>query len=256
MLFAVNLAAIAAAMIVVWLLSLARRDASIVDVFWGLGFALVALVSHAYGDGAPARQNLINVLTIVWGLRLAIYLLWRNWGQGEDYRYRAMRARHGERFPFVSLYLVFGLQGVLMWIVSLPIQVAQGSPTPHHLTWLDAAGAGVWAFGLAFESIGDWQLARFRAEAANRGKVMDRGLWRYTRHPNYFGDAVVWWGFFLIALSTPNGWWSAVGPLLMTFLLLRVSGVALLERGLKRRKPDYQAYVERTSAFIPWPPRR
>jgi steroid 5-alpha reductase family enzyme len=254
-LFAINLAAIAAAMIVVWLLSLARRDVSIVDVFWGLGFVLVALVSHACGEGAVARKNLITILTIAWGLRLAIYLLWRNWDQEEDYRYRAMRARYGERFPLVSLYLVFGLQGALMWIVSLPIQVAQSSPTPEHLTWLDVTGALLWAVGLGFEAIGDWQLSRFRADAANRGKVMDRGLWRYTRHPNYFGDAVVWWGFFLVALATPRGWWSAVGPLLMTFLLLRVSGVALLERGLKRRKPDYQAYVDRTSAFIPWPPR-
>jgi steroid 5-alpha reductase family enzyme len=254
-LFAINLAAIAAAMIVVWLLSLARRDVSIVDVFWGLGFVLVALVSHACGEGAVARKNLITILTIAWGLRLAIYLLWRNWDQEEDYRYRAMRARYGERFPLVSLYLVFGLQGALMWIVSLPIQVAQSSPTPEHLTWLDVTGALLWAVGLGFEAIGDWQLSRFRADAANRGKVMDRGLWRYTRHPNYFGDAVVWWGLFLIALATPHGWWSAVGPLLMTFLLLRVSGVALLERGLKRRKPDYQAYVDRTSAFIPWPPR-
>jgi steroid 5-alpha reductase family enzyme len=256
MLLAINLAAIAVAMLVVWLVSLARRDASIVDVFWGLGFALVALVSNAFGDGAAARKTLVTVLVSAWGIRLAGYLLWRNWRQEEDYRYRAMRARHGERFPIVSLYLVFGLQGALIWIVSLPLQLAQMAPTPPHLTWLDAAGATLWAVGFGYEALGDWQLARFRAEPTNRGKVMDRGLWRYTRHPNYFGDAVLWWGFFLIALATPHGWASVVGPLLMTILLLRVSGVALLERGLKRRKPDYQAYIERTSAFIPWPPRK
>jgi steroid 5-alpha reductase family enzyme len=253
---AINLAVIAAAMLALWVVSLVRRDASIVDVFWGLGFALVAVVSHACGEGAPARKTLVTVLALAWGVRLAAHLLWRNWGQGEDYRYRAMRARHGDRFAIVSLYLVFGLQGVLMWIVSLPLQVAQIAPGPDHLTWLDAAGAALWAVGFGCEALGDWQLARFRAEAANRGKVMDRGLWRYTRHPNYFGDAVVWWGFFLIALSTPAGWWSALGPIVMTFFLLRVSGVALLERGLERRKPEYQAYVERTSAFFPWPPKR
>jgi steroid 5-alpha reductase family enzyme len=255
-LFAINLAAIAAAMIVVWLLSLARRDVSIVDVFWGLGFVLVALVSHACGEGAVARKNLITILTIAWGLRLAIYLLWRNWDQEEDYRYRAMRARYGERFPLVSLYLVFGLQGALMWIVSLPIQVAQSSPTPEHLTWLDVTGALLWAVGLGFEAIGDWQLSRFRADAANRGKVMDRGLWRYTRHPNYFGDFLVWWGFGAIALAGPLGAFALVGPALMSVLLLRVSGVAMLERTIGRRRPGYREYQLRTNAFFPGPPRR
>jgi steroid 5-alpha reductase family enzyme len=255
MVFIANLAAIAGAMVLLWLVSIALRDASIVDVFWGLGFALVAIVSNAVGDGNPQRKTLITILALAWGIRLAAYLAWRNWGQGEDYRYRAMRAHHGERFPFVSLYLVFGLQGVLMWIVSLPLQVAQAAAGPP-LSWLDAIGAALWAVGLGFEAVGDWQLARFRSDPANRGKVMDQGLWHYTRHPNYFGDAVAWWGLFLIALATPRGWLSAPGPALMTFLLLRISGVALLERSLKRRKPEYQAYIERTSAFFPWPPAR
>jgi steroid 5-alpha reductase family enzyme len=255
MLLALTLAAVAAAMLAVWLLSIVRRDASIVDVFWGLGFVLVALLSYAAGDGYPPRKTLITALAFLWGVRLAAYLLWRNWGQGEDYRYRAMRARHGERFAAVSLYLVFGLQGALLWIVSLPLQLAQMAPDPARLTWLDAAGIALWCVGFAFEAVGDWQLARFRAEPANRGKVMDRGLWRYTRHPNYFGDAVLWWGFFLIALSAEGGAWSFPGPLLMTFLLRRVSGVTLLERGLKRSKPEYRTYADRTSAFFPWPPK-
>lgn len=254
--FAASLAAIAVGMLLLWLVSVRLRDASIVDIFWGLGFALVAVVAHATGGGAPARKTLVTALAVVWGVRLAAHLAWRNWGQGEDYRYRAMRARHGDRFPLVSLYLVFGLQGVLMWIVSLPLQIAQASPVPPHLTWLDAAGAALWAVGFAFEAVGDRQLARFRSDPANAGRVMDSGLWRYTRHPNYFGDAVLWWGFFLVALPTPHGWWAAVGPAVMTFLLLRVSGVAMLERSLKRRKPRYQDYIERTSAFFPWPPRR
>lgn len=249
-------AAVTALMLGVWLLSVWRRDASIVDVFWGLGFVLVAWLSYALGGGYPARKLLVCVLATVWGTRLAVYLLWRNWGQGEDYRYRAMRARYGGRFPIVSLYLVFGLQGVLMWLVSLPLQVTQIAPQPAHLTALDAAAATLWATGMFFEAVGDWQLARFKADPVNRGRVMDRGLWRYTRHPNYFGDALVWWALFLTAAATPGGIWVVFSPVIMTALLLRVSGVPLLERKLVKTRPQYAEYARHTSAFIPWFPRR
>ena len=239
-----------------WLLSLWLRDASIVDVFWGLGFVGVAAVSlaHAEADGAPRRWLLPSMVSL-WGLRLAAYLLWRNAGRGEDPRYRAMRRHWGARFWWVSLFTVFALQGVLLWIVSLPVQLgvlAPGGP----LGALDALGLLLFAVGLLFETVGDWQLARFRADPANAGRVMDRGLWRFTRHPNYFGDACVWWGIFGVSLATPYGAWTVVGPALMTFLLLRVSGVPMLERSIRRRRPGYEAYARRTSAFLPRPPRR
>jgi steroid 5-alpha reductase family enzyme len=254
--FLATVAVTAGLMLGVWLLSVMRRDASIVDVFWGLGFVVIAWTAGTLGAGYRQRQLLICTLVSVWGLRLALYLLWRNWGAPEDYRYRAMRARYGDRFTWVSLYLVFGLQGVLMWVVSVPLQVAQLSPLPDRLTWLDGAGVVLWATGLGFEAVGDWQLARFKADPQSRGLVMDRGLWAYTRHPNYFGDAMVWWGYFCIALATPHGLWTILGPALMTFLLMRVSGVALLERKLVKTRPAYAEYTRRTSAFFPWFPRR
>jgi steroid 5-alpha reductase family enzyme len=176
-------------------------------------------------------------------------------GKGEDPRYQAMRKRHGARFPLVSLGTVFILQAVVMWIVSLPVQAAQVAPFPETLQWLDFAGLGVWSVGLFFEAVGDAQLARFKANAENAGKVMDRGLWRYTRHPNYFGDFMVWWGIYFVALSTTTAWWTIIGPALMSFFLMRVSGVPLLEKSLRANRPGYDAYIARTSAFFPRPPR-
>ena len=245
----------AVAMLALWVVSLVLRDASIVDVWWGPGFVLIAATAFIVGEGGdPGRRVLVLALTAAWGLRLGGYLLWRNWGTGEDPRYQAMRRHFGKRFPLVSLATVFALQGVLMWFVSLPVQVAQASGGP--LGALDAAGALVFAVGLAFESVGDLQLARFKADPANAGRVMDRGLWRYTRHPNYFGDCLAWWGLFTIALATPAGIYTVLSPVAMTFLLLRVSGVALLERSIGKRRPEYAAYQARTSAFLPRPPRR
>jgi steroid 5-alpha reductase family enzyme len=246
---------VALLMIAVWLTSLWKRDASIVDVVWGPGFAGIALVAFAVSDGSDARRILVTALVLAWGLRLGGYLLWRNWGTPEDFRYQAMRRHWGARFGWVSLVTVFALQGVLMWIVSLPIQIAQVAAEPAQLGALDALGAGLCFVGLFFETVGDAQLARFKADPANAGKVMDRGLWRYTRHPNYFGDCVVWWGLFAIALSVPGGIWGIVGPIVMTILLRRVSGVTLLERSLVKRRPGYAEYVARTNAFVPGPPR-
>ncbi len=247
---------VAAAVITLWVVSLLARDASIVDIFWGFGFVLVAWTGYWVAEGADSRRLLLALLVTVWGLRLTVYLAWRNLGKGEDYRYVAMRRRWGRRFPLVSLGTVFLLQGTLMWVVSLPVQAGQTAATPSSLIWLDLLGAAFWLTGLFFETVGDAQLARFKADPANAGKIMDRGLWRYTRHPNYFGDFMVWWGLYLIALATGEAWWSIVGPIVMSVLLMRVSGVGLLERALKTRRPGYAQYVATTSAFFPRPPRR
>lgn len=246
---------VAALMLATWLLSLALKNASIVDIAWGLGFVAVAWAVRARVDGVETRQNLLVVLTSIWGLRLGTYLFIRNHSKGEDYRYRAMRKHWGPRFPIISLLTVFTLQGALMFVVSLGVQLGQAATSPDLgvLAWI---GAAVWAVGLAFEAIGDWQLARFKKDPANAGQVMDRGLWRYTRHPNYFGDACVWWGIALVAAETGLGRWGLLGAAVMTVLLLRVSGVALLEKSLSKRKPGYAEYVARTSAFVPLPPKR
>jgi len=247
---------IAVAMLTLWSLGLALADVSIVDVFWGLGFAMVANYVRATAAGFAPRALLVTVLVTAWGVRLGAYLLWRNWGGGEDYRYQAMRRHYGARFWLISLAVVFGLQGVLMWIVSLPVQLAVASPTPAALGALDVLGTVLVLIGLAFETVGDLQLARFKRDPANEGRVMNRGLWRYTRHPNYFGDTVVWWGLFCFALTTPSHAWTAVGPIVMTYLLTRLSGVPLLEKKLAKTRAGYPEYVASTSSFIPWPPRR
>lgn len=239
----------------VWLVSLVRRDASVIDVFWGLGFVLLAWLYRAQAPVESPRQTVVPVLVTIWGLRLALYILWRNWGEGEDYRYAAMREKWGSAFPLVSLPVVFWLQGVLFWLVGMPLLQVQLSPQPAGWTALDSLGAALFAVGLVFEAVGDLQLARFKADPANQGKVLDRGLWRYTRHPNYFGDAALWWGFACFALATHGSLWTLISPLLMTFLIVKVSGVALLEKGLGDTKPKYRDYVRRTRAFFPWPPR-
>lgn len=254
-LFLRTAALVGIAMFSVWLLSLVLRDVSIVDIAWGLGFVLIGWASYLSVGQGSGRGLLITVLVSIWGLRLGGYLLWRNWGSGEDYRYVAMRERLGNAFPWVSLVTVFGLQGVVMWFVSLPVQLGQISAQPEQWQLLDALGAGVWLAGFGFETIGDYQLARFKADPSNAGRVMDRGLWGLTRHPNYFGDFLVWWGLFLVALGTPLGLWSLIGPIVMSFFLIRVSGVAMLERTISRRRPGYAEYVARTPAFFPriWP---
>jgi len=253
--FQANALAVAGCMIALWLLSLALRDASIVDIFWGLGFVVIAAISFMWTyDGSSGRHVLVASMTGIWGLRLAGYLFWRNAGHGEDPRYVAMRRHHGTRFWWVSLFTVFGLQGVLMLIVSLPVQLALIAPGGP-LGLLDLLGLVLWSVGMVFEAVGDAQLARFRADPANAGEVLDGGLWRYTRHPNYFGDFCVWWGIFTVALSTPYGFASLPGPIVMSFFLMRVSGVPMLERTIHKRRPGYALYADRTSAFFPRPPR-
>ena len=243
-------------MLATWLLSLALRNASIVDVVWGLGFASIGLLTSLCAQGAPARRALVGALAAIWGLRLAGYLFWRNAGKPEDFRYQAMRRAWGPRFPLISLFTVFGLQGALMFLISLPLQVVPTAAEPAELGVFDALGVALWLAGMAFESLGDFQLARFKANPANAGRVLDTGLWRYTRHPNYFGDCLVWWGFYALALAVPGGSWTVVSPIAMTILLRRVSGVTLLERSLAKRKPGYAEYMARTPPFVPGPPRR
>lgn len=242
-------------MTLLWLLSLAIKDASIVDSFWGAGFVVSAWVYFAASpQGLAERKWLLVALTTLWGLRLSGYIFLRNRGKGEDFRYQAWRQEHGARWWWRSFLQVFLLQGLLMWIISIPLLAAQHYSTSS-LNAADYLAVLVWLVGFIFEAGGDWQLSRFKANPANKGKVLDRGVWRYTRHPNYFGDAAQWWGFYLLALAA-GGWWTVYSPLLMTFLLLRVSGVTLLEKSLVDTKPQYREYIETTSAFLPWLPRR
>ena len=252
--FLVTLGVAAGLMALLWLLSLPLRNASIVDIFWGLGFAVIAWTSHAFAGDRSPRAWLVCVLVTVWGARLAVHLARRNIGHGEDYRYRQMRETHGARFPLVSLGTVFLLQAVLMWLVSWPVQAVHVTGTVVPIGVMDGIGVALWAVGLTFEAVADAELAAFRRRADSKGRVLDRGLWRYSRHPNYFGDFLVWWGFGAIAVAA-GAWWAIAGSLLMTVLLLKVSGVALLESTIAERRPAYRAYAARTSAFFPWPPR-
>ncbi|MEY4366146.1 MAG: hypothetical protein RLZZ305_1490 [Actinomycetota bacterium] len=247
--------AIVALMLTTWVVSVMIKNASIVDIVWGLGFVVVAWTVRLTVEGDTTRQNLLVVLVTLWGLRLALYLAKRNIGHGEDFRYVLMRRKHGARFPVVSLYSVFAFQGALMWVVSLPVQLGQaddGAPVGP----LAVVGAFTWVVGFLFESVGDAQLARFKKEPANAGKVMDRGLWSLTRHPNYFGDAVQWWGIGIVAAEAGTAALGLIGPVVMTFLLTRVSGVPMLEHSMAKRRPGYEDYVRRTSAFLPRPPRK
>ncbi|MEE4379488.1 MAG: DUF1295 domain-containing protein [Candidatus Competibacteraceae bacterium] len=247
-----GLAAALAAAALVWLISLRKDDVGIVDSLWSLLFLLAAVSYVATASDPGPRTVLILTLVAVWAIRLSGYITWRNWGEPEDARYQEIRRNNEPNFALKSLYIVFGLQGLLAWIISLPLLVAVVSQAP--LNVLDYCGITLWLIGLVFEAGGDYQLARFKADPANRGQVMDRGLWRYTRHPNYFGDFCIWWGYYLIALAA-GGWWSVLAPVLMTFLLLRVSGVALLEKDITERRPAYRDYIARTNAFFPAFPR-
>ena len=236
-----------------WLVSLRARDVSLVDRLWGPAFALLAVCYTATAPHAGPRSLALALLTTVWGGRLGLHIHRRNRGHAEDPRYAAMRARAPRTFPWMSLVTVFLLQAALAWVIALPLWgIAQGAAA---LGPLDAVALMVWLVGFVFEVVGDAQLAAFKRDPAQRGRIMDRGLWAWSRHPNYFGDACVWWGVALFAIAARAPWWTLVGPALMTFLLTRVSGVAMLETGMRGR-PGWDAYAARTSAFLPWPPRR
>ncbi len=240
-------------MVALWLVSLKLRDVSIVDPYWGTGFVLVSWLAFALSQTTSTRMLLLCSLVTIWGLRLSAYLLWRKMHHGEDHRYVSMREHHGKRFWWVSLVTVFLLQGLILWLISLPVLLSANGAPSSPWSLLDGLGVLLWSVGIYFEAVGDWQLARFKAEPSNRGRVMNQGLWRYTRHPNYFGDFCVWWGIYLIAVG--NGvWWTIFSPLLMTMLLMRISGVSLLESTIEERRPEYAAYKASTSPFFPWPP--
>jgi steroid 5-alpha reductase family enzyme len=238
--------------VIYWLASIVRKDVGIVDSLWSLLFLLMLAVYMYFADIAGPRPWLVLWLVAVWALRLSIYIVLRNRGAPEDRRYRAIRRNNQPNFRYKSLYIVFGFQAALAGFISLPLLVAASAST--QLGWLDLLGVAAWLIGMLFEVFGDMQLARFRAQPKNKDKVLDTGLWRFTRHPNYFGEFVIWCGYFMLALAA-GGWWTFLSPVLMTFLLMKFSGVALLESDIEERRPAYADYVRRTNAFFPGPPR-
>ncbi len=249
-----GLAVIVIAMFTLWLISLPLRNASIVDPFWGTGFILLAWITYVRQTTVAPRSLLLCGLVTFWGLRLSLYLLWRNSGHGEDDRYAVMRRFHGDRFWWLSLFTVFLLQAVILWVVALPILMTTDPTAQSPWNAWDVGGVLLWSFGMFFETVGDWQLACFKSDSANRGKVLRHGLWRYTRHPNYFGDFCVWWGIYSIAVAG-GAWWTIISPLTMSVLLMRISGVTLLESTIQDRRPDYADYRQTTNAFFPWRPK-
>ncbi len=254
MIFLWTLLTVAVVLAVTFVVARAQGRHAVVDVAWGLGFAAVALVGFAVSSGDPGRRLLVTALTVVWGLRLAAHIAWRSRGAGEDPRYERLLSNAPGGRDAYALRKVYLTQGPVLWFVSLPVQVALGEKGPIGVAaW---AGAALWLVGFVFESVGDRQLARFRADPANRGQVMDRGLWRYTRHPNYFGDACVWWGLFLVACDHRTGALTVLSPLVMTFFLAKGTGKPLLEKQLKKTRPGYGEYAARTSGFLPLPPKR
>ena len=257
-LLATNFAILLAAFLLLWLVCLRTRDVTPIDSVWALGMVAMALTTFAQAGGDPGRKRLLLALCGIWGLRLGGYMLWRWRDHGPDRRYQTMLGRaeaaKGWSFAKATLILVFATQAPLLFIVCLPVQLGQLDAAPPVGT-LGIAGAAVAIVGIVFESVGDWQLTRFRKNTANAGQVMDRGLWRYTRHPNYFGDALTWWGIYAVAAETATGLWALPGPVLLTWTLMKWSGAPTIEGRMKRKKPGYEDYVRRTPAFVPWFPR-
>jgi steroid 5-alpha reductase family enzyme len=251
-----NFVILIACMVVLWLISIPLRDVSFVDSFWAAGFIVVAGATYAMTGGGTDRRQWLFLITAVWGARLAMYLILRWRREGPDGRYVALLKKAPGNVHLFSLRKVFLLQAPLLWVVSLPVQLGQIEAEPLRLGVLAWIGMALAAVGIFFEAVGDHQMTAFKSDPANEGQVMDRGLWRYTRHPNYFGDCCVFWGLYLIAAETSLGVWSIFGPIFLTWTLVRWSGVPLLERRLQRSRPGYAEYLKRTSSFIPWPPSR
>jgi steroid 5-alpha reductase family enzyme len=243
-------------MSVLWIISVIIKNVSIVDLFWGFGFVLTNVFYFISTEGFGSRKTILLILVSVWGLRLSGYLAWRNIGKGEDYRYKQFRIKYGEkRYWWISFFQTFLLQGILMWLISIPLLGAQYFGPEKSLCILDYAGIALWIIGFIYEAGGDYQLAVFKSSPSNKGKVLSSGFWRYTRHPNYFGDSSVWWAYGLICLAA-GSILPVLGSLLMTALIIKVSGVTLLEKTLKDKKPEYKEYIEKTSAFFPWFPKK
>jgi steroid 5-alpha reductase family enzyme len=258
-LFFANGAILVAAFALLWLICLGLKDVTPVDSSWALGMVVMAASTYVLTHGNPERKLLLLVLSAAWGIRLGWYMLWRWRHHGPDRRYVALldkaKRNRGWGFGKASLLLVFATQAPLLFIVCLPVQLGQLDKAPP-LGLLGYAGAALAVFGIVFESLADYQLVRFKADPANSGKVMDRGLWRYTRHPNHFGDACAWWGIYLVAAETTAGRWAIIGPMLLTWTLMKWSGAPTVEGSMRRKKPDYEDYIRRTAAFFPWPPRQ
>jgi steroid 5-alpha reductase family enzyme len=239
-----------------WVWSIFIRNVSIIDLFWGFGFVVVNAFYVFQSGGLNARKIVLLVLVTVWGLRLSIYLAWRNIGQGEDVRYQEFRKKYGpDRYWWFSFFQTFLLQGALMMIISLPLLGVSVGPHSSTLNLLDILGIVIWIIGFTFEAGGDYQLARFKQNPGNKGKVLNTGLWKYTRHPNYFGDSAVWWAYALFSIAA-GSYWYIIGSIVMTLLIIKVSGVALLENSLKNTKPQYREYIQNTSSFFPWCPKK
>lgn len=243
-------------MSLLWIVSLILKNVSIVDIFWGFGFVVISVFYFLRTDGNDLRKILLITMVSIWGFRLSAYLAWRNIGKGEDFRYREFRKKYGEnRYWWISFFQTFLLQGVLMWLISAPLLGAQYSGINNPVGVHDYIGIIFWIIGFCFEAGGDFQLASFKSDPSNKGMVLNKGFWRYTRHPNYFGDASVWWGYGFICLAA-GSYIPVLGSLLMTGLIIKVSGVALLEKTLVNQKPQYKEYTEKTSSFIPWFPKK
>jgi steroid 5-alpha reductase family enzyme len=245
--------AIAACVFVLWLISVRIRDASIADIWWGPGFAVIAWVAALHTHPDPTRYGLVTVVMTLWALRLSIFMARRNLGHGEDRRYQAMRG-DSPHFWWTSLFKVFVLQGALQVVVALPVFAAAESQHPVNL-W-DVLGVALALTGVVTEAVADHQLTRFKADPDNQGQVMNHGLWGYSRHPNYFGNALLWVGMGIVGIASGGPWWSLAGPALMIFLLLKVSGVSMLESTITERRPAYKQYIQDVSAFVPWPKKR
>lgn len=256
----VNFAAVSALMFVLWRWAVAIKDVSFIDAFWAYGMAMVAVISFLISSGDPLRKLVLTGLALIWGLRLGTHLFVRWRRSGIDPRYAKILGHametNGWSFSRASFQMVFAMQAVLLFIVCLPVQLGQASDAPAGIGPLGWLGALIAIFGIAFETIGDAQLSRHRANPAMKGKVLETGLWRYTRHPNYFGDACTWWGIWLVAAETVPGRYAVVGPMLLTWLLTRLSGVPMLERSLKKTRAGYAEYIARTSGFFPLPPKK
>jgi steroid 5-alpha reductase family enzyme len=254
--YTLNLAAVVMTAFAGWLLSLKTENVTVADTLWAAGFVLIAWISFFFSEGWIGRKWLLAAMTTCWGVRLGLYMFVRNRGKKEDPRYAAWREKYGENFRIVSLFNVFLVQALFLWLISLSLQRGMISGEPNSWTWTDLAGAAVWMAGFWIETVADRQLFRFKSDPANKGKIMDRGLWAYSRHPNYFGESLVWWGVFLVGLSTPSSWWTVLSPMLITAVLVWMTGVALTEETILRTRPAYRDYMKKTSAFIPWPPSR
>jgi steroid 5-alpha reductase family enzyme len=254
--YLINLLAVTTMMVIGWVFSVHRHNVTIVDTLWGLGFVLIAWLTYFQVDGFPGRKLLLAGLTTLWGVRLSIFLTIRNHGKGEDPRYARWRQSSGPRFWLTSLCKVFLLQALFLWIIALVVQAGQSSAAPAHFTVADLLGAIVWAIGFFFEVTGDAQLAKFKSNPDNRSRVMDQGLWRYTRHPNYFGECLIWWGLFIIAISDFHLWWTVASPIVITTVLLKMTGVPLTEKLSLEKRTGYHDYRKTTPAFFPWFPKR